>query len=77
MNHPDNLHACPGSTLQITDAQDPPADLWSRANLGEMKALLEEAVASGTFVPDGMIPLEINPSKEIFLAYSRAYFGDC
>ena len=39
---------------------------WSRANLEPILTLVKHAVEQGDFVPDPIIPLQIEPSRACF-----------
>ena len=58
--------------LQISVAEDP-GHAWMRAELSSLRDVLLEAKRSGRYVADPLIPLEIEPSPEIFRAYMASF----
>ena len=56
--------------ISETPAEDPPGDVWSRANLdGELTEIVRTAAARGHYPADPLLPFDAAPSKEVFERY--------
>ena len=56
-------------------SQDPPAGLWSRADLEPLLSMMKLAVEEGRYTPDPLIPMSLEPSKAVFDTYRQHMFG--
>ena len=51
-------------------AEDPPEDVWSRADLsGELADMARRASGEGLYAADPLLPFDAVPSKEVFEHY--------
>lgn len=47
-------------------AQEPPADAWTPADLQPLVDFVENAILQGKLLRDPLIPVSVEPSKEVF-----------
>ena len=63
------------ASLVNHDKQEPPADLWSRADLESLKPIVWLAAQNGTYEPDPNLSFATTASKEDYNVYRSHVMG--
>ena len=53
--------------------KEPPAGIWSHAGLEALLDFVKMAISKGDLQPDAQIPIQLEPSKEVFDRVRKLY----